>query len=141
VAFKFPRCKRNKDGTYGPTLRNHCYLPVSYHARTALKKSGKSRWSLREAEQFYVFRIADEPWWECVINRCLFSIVDFGNVIVGEDGERLAAFPIPRNANDDWHGYPIRTDESKPSPDLLDRWEEEGIVTAHLRRKIETGRL
>ena len=88
-----------------------------------------------------MFRIADEPWRECVLNHCLFSIVDFGNIVLGEDGERLAAFPIPPNANDSWHGYPIQTDESKPSPALLDLWEDEGIITAHLRRKIETGRL
>ncbi len=141
MAFKFPRSKRNNDGTYGPTSRNHYYFPVSYHARTSLKRSSKSRWCLREAEQFCVFRIADEPWWECVLNHCLFSIVDFGNIILGENGERLAAFPIPRNPNDYWHGYPIRTEESKPGPNLPDRWEEEGIITPHLWRKIETGRL
>jgi len=141
MAFQFPRCKRNQDGTYGPTSRNHYYRPAHYHARTSLKRSSKTRWRLREPEEFYVFRIADEPWWECVVNRRLFSIVDFGNIVLGEDGERLAAFPFPRNAIDPWHGYPIRSEESKPNPDLLDRWEEESIIKPHLRRKIETGRL
>jgi len=107
MAFQFPRRKRNQDGTYGPTSRNHYYRPAPYHARTSLKRSSKTRWCLRESEEFYVFRIADEPWWECALNQCLFSIVDFGNILLGEDGERLAAFPVPRNANDYWHGYPI----------------------------------
>ncbi len=140
MAFQFPKQKRNKNGTYGPTSRNHYYLPAPYHSRTAEKRPNKTRWCVSESAEYYVFRIADEPWWVCVSNQCLFSVVDFGKIL-GENGERLAIFPIPSNANDSWHGYPIHTDEAKPSSNLLDRWEEEAIITPHLRRKIETGRL
>ena len=141
MAFEFPIHTRNGDNTYGPTARQHYYLPVSYHARTARQRIEKNRWYLKEGEQYEVFRVADEPWWECTENFCLFSILDNGSTILGMNGERLAKFPLPRNLTDPYHGFPILSDEDKPSPDLLDTWEASGIITSHVRRKIEHGKI
>lgn len=141
MAFVFPTHIRNNDGTYGPTTRQHYYKPIHYHARTARQRSEKNRWCLREGEQYEVFRIADDPWWECILNRCLFSIVNSGKTPVGMGGERLAKFPLPRNSSDPYHGFPILTDEDKPGPALLDLWESTGIIPYHVRMKIEHGKI
>jgi hypothetical protein len=134
---------RNGDGTYGPTSRNHYYQPVSYHNRTSSSRPGKNKWIIKESEQYKVFRISDEPWWLCDTNNCLFSIVDNGNVILGQTTERLAKFPIPNNKTDPFHGYPVHCDQRQNRPDLglLDRWQKEGIISPHLRNKIEKSQL
>lgn len=141
MAYVFPIYTRNGDGTYGPTARQHYYQPIHYHARTARQRPEKNRWCLREGEQYEVFRVADEPWWQCFLNHCLFSIIDNGNTVLGMSGERLAKFPLPRNSSDPYHGFPILTDDDKPSPALLDLWEATGIITPHVRRKIEHSKI
>lgn len=141
TTFQFPNYTRNNDGTYGPTSNNHFYIPVHYHNRTAKKRKDKNRWYIKENCQYEVFRIADEPYWFCNSNNCLFSIVDEGRIVLGKNGERLAKFPLPSNLTDPWHGWPVSTAEEKPSEDLLDSWEKDGVITDHLRRKIGRGAL
>lgn len=141
MPYAFPRHTRNIDGLYGPTARQHFYKPLGYHRPTAQRRPDKTRWCIREGEEYEVFRVADEPWWACNTNLCLFSIVDGGKVILGENGERLARFDFPRNESDPWHGFPVHSDDSKPEPGLLDRWETEGIIPYHVRIKIERGKL
>jgi hypothetical protein len=141
MAFVFPKHSRDSNGLYGPTARQHFYKPLYYHRPTAEKKAGKTRWCIKEGEEYEVFRIADEPWWACNIGRCLFSIVDGGTVVLGEDGERLAKFDFPQNNSDPWHGYPVFSDASKPTPALLDQWEDARVIPYHVRMKIERGKL
>ncbi len=141
MAFTFPRHKRNSDGLYGPTTRQHFYQPANYHRITARSKPGKTRWCIKEGEEYEVFRLADEPWWFSQVHQCLFSIVDGGKEILGENGERLAKFAFPQNLSDPWHGFPVLSDEHKPEPDLLDMWQNKGIIPHHVRMKIERGRL
>ena len=141
MGYTFPKHTRNSSGLYGPTARQHFYKPLSYHRLTAKKRPNKTRWCIKEGEEYEVFRIADEPRWVCQVNQCLFSIVDGGRVVLGENDERLAKFDFPQNARDPWHGYPIFSDRSKPEPGLLDKWQDEGIIPYHVRIKIERGKL
>ncbi len=141
MAYDFPVHTRNPDNTYGPTSRGHLYKPQPYHRPTAKRSNDKTRWCLTEGEEFEVFRIADEPFWYCGATEKLYSIVDGGRVKLGENGERLAAFPPPQNESDPWHGYPIPSGEYDISDELLDRWEDEGVVSETIRKRIVRGKL
>jgi hypothetical protein len=141
MTYTFPKHSRNSNGLYGPTARQHFYKPLHYHRSTSRKRPDKTRWCIEEGKEYEVFRIADEPWWACDVNQSLFSVVDGGKVILGENGERLAKFDFPQNDFDPWHGYPISSDDSRPEPDLLDRWQRDNIIPYHVRMKIERGKL
>lgn len=137
--FNFPTYRRNTDGTYGPTLKEHLYKPVKYHSRIAIQNRRKSRWVLNESQQYNVFKIADEGEWICENNKCLFSIINNGDIIVGLNNERIAKFPEPRNITDSWHGYPTTSSKDEISDDLLDKWESLSIITPGTRRRIARG--
>ncbi len=142
MPYIFPIHTRNHDQTYGPTARDHFYLPAQYHGRTARRSENKTRWHIKESEQYEVFRVADEAIWKCTANQCLFSIIDNGNIMLGENGERLGKFPIPANPAESWHGFPFPSDEIERGGsfyDLLDKWENDGIITSNVRRKIVKG--
>jgi hypothetical protein len=137
--MSLPNHKRNKDGRYGPTTRSHYYQPVGYHGRGATNSSQKTRWALKEGQQFEVFRVCDEPWWHS--GGGLFSIMNGGSVVLGENGERLGRFPDPQNQADPWHGYPVFSADYLPDESLLDQWVATQVIPDHVRTKIERGRL
>lgn len=116
-----------EDGKYGPTTQNHYYQPAGYHNRSASNNEHKSKWKLKEGEQYEVFRVADENAWIDSINDGLYSILDDGKEVFGSCGERLAFFPTPANANDTWHGYP--KDDKGISRDLVNTWMETNVIS------------
>lgn len=137
---------RNSDGTYGPTTREHLYESKHDHRRTARKRKDKTRWKVKEGEEYCIFKIANEflpNWFFCQENNCLFGLIDECDQVIGENGERLAKFPNDRNPNDSWHGYPVFSQESqnRPSSELLDYLEEMKVIPFHVRMKIEKGAL
>ncbi|WP_299286905.1 hypothetical protein [uncultured Mucilaginibacter sp.] len=136
---------RNNNGTYGPTVNNHYYISKLDHRRTAKRKKGKNRWDITEGEEFSVFKPSVENFddWYCKENRCIFSLIDKGDVILGRSGERLAKFPNNRNDGEPWHGYPVFTEDPQncPSVELLERWKTEKKVPLHIIVRIERGSL
>ena len=88
-----------------------------------------------------MFQPSDEAWWYCGRSSGLFSIVQDGELVLGEGGERLAFFPTPSNARDPWHGFPVSSSDKQPSPAVIDRWMNDQIMSEHVRRKLEGGRL
>ena len=106
MAYNYPKVVRNVDGTFGPTIVHHYYKPVGYHNRGAAKRVDKSKWRLKLNEQYEVFRLADEGDWMDAESEGLYSIVDKGKEVLGENSERIAFFPKPQNDADPWHGYP-----------------------------------
>lgn len=143
--MSLPKYTRNSDGTYGPTSQNHFYISKPDHRRTATPKKGKTRWSIEEGQEFYVFKVANEPYWFCIENNCLFGFIfeDEGLIILGENDEVLAKFPNDRNENEPWHGYPVNTEEpeNRPSSELLDVLEQNNEISFEYRIKIEKGRI
>lgn len=135
--------KRNPDGTYGPTSKNHYYISKPDHRRSASAKKGKTRWDIEEGEEYSVFSESNEPYWYCNENGCLFSLIDNCSEVLGENGERIAKFPDDRNAQEPWHGYPVCTEEkqNRPSSELLDIIEGGGFVDRRVRIKIERGQI
>jgi hypothetical protein len=139
--YIFPKIKLNDDGLFGPTEKDHFYKPSSYHNKVAVKNSKKTKWCLRRNEQYEVFRISDEGEWECKKNKGLFSILSNGEIILGENEERLSFFPTPVNTSDAWHGYPINTGEYEPSTELVDKWLRDNIIDNRIYIKILKGQL
>lgn len=140
--YIFPKVAKNKDGNFGPTKNGNFYDSVSYHNKTAKKKSTKTRWILKQNEQYEVFRVSDEGKWICKENKNgLFSILNKGKVIFGENGECLAFFPKPINTKDAWHGFPVTCDSYEPSVVLVDKWLKEDIIDTRIHIKILKGQL
>jgi len=96
---------------------------------------------LKKNEQFEVFKVSDENKWECNSNDGIFSILSNGEIILGENEERLAFFPKPTNTNDAWHGYPIVSSEYEPSETLVDKWLEDEIIDNRVYIKLLKGQI
>lgn len=133
--------KRNADGTYGPTNRGDYYISKPDHRRTARKNRNKTRWKIQENQEFSVFVIANENYFYCSINKCLFSVVNDCKKILGKNGERVAKFPDTVNPADAWHGYPVKTQKKndRPSSEVLDIIEKCDLISPASRIKIEKG--
>lgn len=141
MAYEYPKIKQNADGTFGPTNTGNKYYAVDYHNKTAKTKKGKNRFILKKSEQYEVFRVADESDWNCPKNRCLFSILDNGNEVLGFMEERIAYFEPPVNIGESWHGYPVFSSEIEISEELLDNWQQNNIISLKIRKKIGKGEL
>jgi hypothetical protein len=137
MPFEFPTEIRNGDGKYGPTEKKHYYISVGYHKRNAKKRKDKTRWIIPENGEYYTFKISDENLWFCKENNKLFSVINNGDEILGENGERIALFWPPANDDEPWHGFPIFSENFLPSSELLDKWQEKKIIPYHFRLKIE----
>lgn len=136
----FPVLKR-VNGMYGPTMRNHYYKPMYYHRRMASPNPHKSIWCIKEYEEYGVFKLADEENWHCTVEKGLFSILNKGTYIVGNEDEILSFFWIPSNLSDPWHGFPVKSGDKRPSSDLLDKWMKDGVIEHSARIRIERGLL
>ena len=93
MAHIYPAKARNNDGTYGPTGRRHYYKPASYHNPTAKKRADKTRWKLREPQQYEVFRVADEDH-ETYIDEQggMYGFLDQMQEVLGKDNEERIAY-------------------------------------------------
>jgi hypothetical protein len=141
MGYNFKKAKRNKEGLFGPTSKAHFYNPVSYHNKSAKVNPDKSKWVLKENEQYEVFRISDEGDWKCQNNGGTFSILNNGEVILGFNEERLSFFPTPTNLVDPWHGYPVDSANREPSKELVDKWLKDEIIDTRIHIKILKGQL
>lgn len=137
----FPKLKKGANGTFGPTIKNHYYYPVSYHNKNATPNPHKSTWCIKENQQYDVFRVADEGSWECSVAKGLFSILGDGTFTVGSGGEVLSFFPNTVNPSDYWHGFPVKSESKRPSSALLDKWVNDKIIGHSARIRIERGQL
>ena len=137
MSYQYPSATENNNGLFGPTNNNHYYTSVHYHKRNATHKKGKTRWAIPSNGEYHVFKTADENQWLCNNNNALFSVIDMGNEVLGENEERLGYFRVPVNTSDPWHGFPVMSSNYAPSSDLLDFWEKKGIIPYHFRLKIE----
>ena len=134
MAYNYPKVVRNVDGTFGPTIVHHYYKPVGYHNRGAAKRVDKSKWRLKLNEQYEVFRLADEGDWMDAESEGLYSIVDKGKEVLGENSERIAFFPKPQNDADPWHGYP----KNNPliSDELLETWYQNQVIDGIMYKRL-----
>ena len=115
-----------KYGVFPANKKGHTYKPAPYHGASIHSTRGgrKTRWSIPQNGQYYVFNYADERNWMDEKARGLFSFYNKCYTELGENGERLAFFPEPTNNNDPWHGYPVFSDEIEDMS-LIEKWADE----------------
>ena len=139
MAYNYPKVVRNVDGTFGPTIVHHYYKPVGYHNRGAAKRVDKSKWRLKLNEQYEVFRLSDEGDWMDAESEGLYSIVDKGKEVLGENSERIALFPKPQN-----YAYPLQCyPKNNPliSDELLETWYQNQVIDGIMYKRLMRHRL
>lgn len=120
------------DGKFGPTGRGHYYTPMPYHGKNARKKKGKTRWILTQSEEYEVFQLNDDSEPQMYLDNVgLYGVLEKGDEIIGEYEECLSYYPIPQNANDPWHGYPILSTEHADvlNDDIFESWHNSGLIS------------
>lgn len=136
MKYKFPIVKLNTEGLFGPTTKKAFYKPMTYHNKTAKINKHKTKWSLKQNEQYEVFRLSNENEWACNKNNGLFSILSNADVVIGSNEERLSFFPNPINSLDPWHGFPVNSGNYEPSVELVDKWLDDKVIDERIHIKI-----
>lgn len=132
----FRKVKKNSNGLFGPTLNNNYYKPVFYHNKTAKGNKHKSKWIIKQNEQYCTFELSDNYQWKCNLKNGYFSIVDNGKVILGSNEEILGFFPETQNSTDSYHGFPVTSAEFEMSENLLNKWLENDVIDERMHIKI-----
>lgn len=134
--MQFPKVAMN-NGVFPVNIKGHTYKPVPYHGSSTHGTRGgrKTRWTIPQNGQYYVFNYADERNWMDLKARGLFSFLNKCYTALGENGERLAFFPQPTNMSDPWHGYPVFSDEIE-DVSLVERWAEENEIDVTIMQRL-----
>lgn len=116
---------------YGPTKNGWYYQPADYHGKISKAKNKKGKkskdsehedkthWILTKSQQYDAFLEGERG--KFMNSKNMFSVLDNCNVVMGEDGERIALFPVPPIGTADWHGYPISSKEEKLTNEIMDK--------------------
>lgn len=130
MAYAFKIHKMIDGKRYGPTEKGWYYQPADYHGKlgkTQSRKGKKSKeqehedkthWILNKSQQYDVFLEGVKG--EFMDKKNMFSVLDNCNVVMGEDNERIALFPVPPAGTVDWHGYPVSSKEEKLTNEIMD---------------------
>jgi len=132
----FKKVKKNENGTFGPTPNNKYYFPVTYHNKTAKKNVHKTKWKLKQNEQYCSFELSDIENWKCAVKNGYFTILDKGKIKLGTNDEVLGFFPEPANAIDAYHGFPVFSWDYEISIDLLDLWKKKKVIDDRIHIKL-----
>ncbi len=130
---------------YGPTENGWYYQPADYHGKVSKVQSkkgkkakekeyeNKTHWVLNKGQQYDVFLEGEKG--KFMDTKNMFSVLDNCNVVMGEDDERIALFPVPPAGTVDWHGYPITSKEEKLTSEIMDKFFKAKAVnfTVYLR--------
>ena len=132
----FRKIKKNLDGTFGPTKSNIFYKPVAYHNKSSINKKHKTKWIIKQSEQYCIFELSHNNNWKCPIRNGYFSIAENGAIILGSNEEILGFFPEIINKNDPYHGYPVSSAEYEISDTLLDNWLNTKVINKRIHIKL-----
>lgn len=132
----FKKITKNSDGTFGPTSNDNFYIPISYHNKTAKNNPNKTKWKIRQNEQYCVFELSDINNWKCPERNGYFSIVENGNVKLGINEEILGFFPEKVNVTDPYHGFPVTSSDYEISDELINRWKKDEIINDRIYIKL-----
>lgn len=124
-------------GVYPANKKGHAYMPAPYHgSKTHTTRGGrKTKWTVDQNGQHYIFNYADERDWMDNIARGLFSFYKKCKESIGSNGERLAFFPKPSNDFDPWHGYPVFSDEMEDM-NLVEKWAQDGEINVTTKQRL-----
>ncbi len=134
--MQFPKVAMN-NGVFPVNIKGHTYKPAPYHGSSTHGTRGgrKTRWTIPQNGQYYVFNYADERNWMDLKARGLFSFLNKCYTELGENGERLAFFPPTTKKRDTWHGYPVLSDEIE-DVSLVERWAEEDEIDVTIMQRL-----
>ena len=140
--------KENHEVIFGPNKLGHIYKPAPYHGYKAKKLKDKTRWIDDANFEYSIFNLADvhtelpypnnrnviDKRWLNDDGQGLYAILNQGKILLGRTGERLAFFPIPRNEQDAWHGYP--TNSKYIGDNLAEHWYSIHVISVGIYRKL-----
>ncbi|MWB95529.1 hypothetical protein GON26_14255 [Flavobacterium sp. GA093] len=132
----FRKITKNSDGTFGPTKSNNFYKPVAYHNKSSITKRHKTKWIIKQNEQYCTFELSHNNKWKCSIQQGYFSIVENGKFIMGSNEEVLGFFPEIVNMTDPYHGYPVSSAEYEISNPLLVKWLADKVIDNRIYIKL-----
>lgn len=122
--------KEGNDIIFGSPAEGRIYKSVYYHQKNSKPKKGKTRWVIFPNEEYALFCIGEGNKWGG--ERKLFAFFD-DYLEVGENGEIIGQFDGSREGIE-WHGHPVKG--YKVNSDLLDRWEEDELISKSMKRKF-----
>lgn len=130
------------DGKYGPTPSGKFYQPNPVHNQNAEPKKDKTRWCISEPHQYCVFEEGDNNNWQSSDGILGMDINDKKLNVLGEDGEKIAFFPTPKNVSDPWHGYPEKTKRLDDSFDFIfEKLLEEKLLSQSVVKRLLTKKI
>ena len=114
------------------------YRALDYH-RTG-GNPHKTVWIIPRPEEFALFCTADDEQWRD--HRGYWSFRNGTRESNCNNRARIAHFPTPSNAADDWHGYPIALNPvRRPESQLANQWVAQELISFAIGEKIKRGRL
>jgi hypothetical protein len=130
---------------YGPTVNNKMYLSVYKHRGNGSRQH-KNCWSADVSPfmEYGIFCSSDaSDWFDQKLNY--WGVLNSGQTVLGEKGERICKFPCTSNTQDPWHGYPTSPKDNgandAPPDFLVEIWISGNIVTKEIGRKIQKLRI
>lgn len=140
-------CKQTKvdnDGIHFASCQRTSYLSLNYHRSRTSTTNQKSLWQISREDECHTFCTAESKVWRDPQGN-YWSVADSKASDFGTMGERLAFFPLPSNAEDSWHGFPVTTrrgvaSNKWPPDDLVDKWHESGRISYTESQRILTRR-
>lgn len=147
MAYIFKKHKMIDGKKYGPTGNGCYYQPADYHGKVskALNKKGKkakekehddkTHWVLTKSQQYDVFLEGEKG--NFMDSKNMFSVLDNCNVVMGEDNERIALFPVPPSGTMDWHGYPVLSKDEKLTSEIMDKFFEAKAINFTIYSRMQ----
>lgn len=131
---------------FGPTAKQKFYISMNKH-RGSGDRVHKNMWlvpDVKPQDEYAIFERADDTDSHCAETNHYWGFGSKSGAIIGFRNERLAKYPVPTNASDDWHGYPVTNDEKRPNHGLpgdalVERWISANLIDKEFGLKILRG--
>lgn len=121
------------------------YLSLAEHRGPSDTKHAKSVWKLSRPDECHTFCISElHGWLDKDGHR--WAVASDGDGDLGTRGERLAFFWSPANQHDPWHGFPVSagrrgmTFHRRPPDELIQKWEDDGLISFVTSQRLRTRR-
>jgi hypothetical protein len=130
---------------YGPRAGSGKRYLCSNHHRGARRGGGhKHEWHPVNVPPFVEYRLFcradDKDWFDSDGHYWGFGNYQ-GKMILGTNKERLCKFPLPSNATDAWHGYPVSPmqegDKDAPPDEFIEEWIAKNFISKVFGRRIQ----
>lgn len=147
MTYVFKKHKMIDGKRYGPSSNGWYYQPADYHGKMGKANNNKRRkskeqehedkthWVLTKSQQYDVFLEGVKG--KFMDSKNMFSLLDNCNVVMGEDDERIALFPVPPTGTKDWHGYPVSSKEEKLTNEIMDLFFKAKVINFTIYSRMQ----